>query len=286
MRMHRRHAVLSVAVLALILAGTPASAATIGSIFLTGHDPDFHATSGNTVGAQHINQSAINFIMDPGFNPFAAGGNHKFLFVESNEAPPGGHLDGSDGLTASGYTAGVDFDEVDASGLNAALNGLGTTYSAIVIGSDFGGLLTQAELSILNARSADIIKFLNSGGGLYAMAETNPPEGLATGPFFGFLPFIVTSDAKNQFENANVLTAFGASLGLTTSDINGNFSHSIFTSTGGLKVVDTDSAGDILSLAGRGTVSGGGLAPEPSSFLMMGTAMIAAAFLLRRRRSN
>ena len=35
-------------------------------IFLTGHDPDFHAfVGGNAAGAQHINQRAIDFIMDP-----------------------------------------------------------------------------------------------------------------------------------------------------------------------------------------------------------------------------
>ncbi|HXI44358.1 MAG TPA: hypothetical protein VNH83_30515 [Bryobacteraceae bacterium] len=40
----------------------------VGSIFLTGHDPDFHPIAGNTIGAQHINQDAIKFIKDPSFN--------------------------------------------------------------------------------------------------------------------------------------------------------------------------------------------------------------------------
>jgi hypothetical protein len=35
-----------------------------------------------------------------------------------------------------------------------------------------------------------------------------------------------------------VLTAAGLSLGLTNSDINGNFSHNIFTATGGMNIVD------------------------------------------------
>jgi hypothetical protein len=140
-----------------------------GSIFLTGHDPDFHATlGGNTVGAININKTAISFVTDPGFNTFKAGGVNKFLFVESSISPPGGHTVGENGIIASGYTAGVDFVHVDASTLNTALNALGTTYNAIVIASDFGGILTQAELDILNARSTDIISFLNAGGGLYA----------------------------------------------------------------------------------------------------------------------
>ena len=54
--------------------------ASAGSIFLTGHDPDFHASGINTV--------AINFVTDPTFNPFATGASKKFLFVESNIPVP------------------------------------------------------------------------------------------------------------------------------------------------------------------------------------------------------
>src|SRR5579864_8303643 len=188
-----------------------------GSIFLTGHDPDFHALlGGNALGAQHINQDAINFITDPAFNSFAAGGVHKFLFVESSIVPPAGHTDGVNGLIASGYVSGVNFDKVDATGLNTALNHLGTTYDAIVVASDFGGILTQAELNILDARSMDIINFLNAGGGLYAMAESDSGAHLTpSGGQFGFLPFIVTSTQLDQGESGFTVTPFGASLGLT-----------------------------------------------------------------------
>lgn len=38
-----------------------------GAIFLTGHDPDFHASlGGNATGAQNINKAAINYVMDSG----------------------------------------------------------------------------------------------------------------------------------------------------------------------------------------------------------------------------
>src|SRR6266508_335669 len=48
-----------------------AAAARAGSIFLTGHDPDFHGdVGGNAAGAQKINTTAIGFIQDPAFNPF------------------------------------------------------------------------------------------------------------------------------------------------------------------------------------------------------------------------
>lgn len=261
---------------------------TIGSIFLTGHDPDFHALAGgnNAPGAQGINRAAISFIMDPQFNPFVASGATKFLFVESKISPPGGHVVGEQGIVASGYTLGTNFDSVDASGLSSALGKLGTIYGGIVIASDFGGDLTQAELSILDSNSAEIINFLNQGGGLYAMAETVPPEGLATGPLFGFLPFVVSSTPLDQFESGNAITPFGASLGLTNSDINGNFSHNVFDGTFGLKIVDQDPRGEILSLAGRGTVSSGGVTatPEISTLLMLlgGLALIASVYYCSR----
>jgi hypothetical protein len=271
-------------ILTLLLACLLAGPGWAGSIFLTGHDPDFHGDlGGNSAGALHISQAAIAFIQDATFNPFVAAAP-RFLFVESNIPAPGGHHPGLDGIVDAGYTEGSDFDHVDASGLTAALNLLGTTYSAIVVASDFGGILTSLELDILNARSADIIAFLNGGGGLYAMAESNGGAGLTTGSTrFGFLPFIVSSTQFNQAETGNTVTPFGASLGLTNADVNGNFSHNIFTSTGGMNIVDTDAAGNILSLAVRSQVTPGGVVPEPST-LVFGSAGLALLLAMHWRK--
>ena len=247
-----------------VLVGALPEISDAGSIFLTGHDPDFHALlGGNSTGAQHLNQDAINFVTDASFNPYTTTA-HKFLFVESSISPPSGHTDGEAGLVASGYVAGVDFETHDASTLSTELGLLGTKYDAIVVASDFGGILTQAELNILDSNSASIINFLNSGGGLYAMAEGNSGAGLTpNGGWFGFLPFIVTSAQKNQSEVGFTVTPFGQSLGLTSNDINGNASHNIFTGTGGMSIVDQDSAGAILSLATRSQITVNGVVPLP-----------------------
>ena len=235
------------------------------SIFLTGHDPDFHAfLGGNTIGARNINAVAIDFIMDPTFNSFTEEGVDKFLFVESTSAPPGGHTRGVNGIIASGFSLGTDFEHHDASTLDAELDLLGTKYSGIVVASDFGGNLTQSELDILNARSGDIISFLNNNGGIYAMGEGNGGAGLTPlGGHFGFLPFVVSSTALDQSETGVTLTPFGLSLGLMESDVNGNFSHNIFADDFGLNIVDTDRSGNILSLAGRGMIDPDvGVVPE------------------------
>ena len=101
----------------------------------------------------------------------------------------------------------------------------------------------------MNARTDDILSFLNAGGGLFAMSESNLGAMLTpNGGHFGFLPF-VQSETKNQSGAGHVLTTFGTSLGLQLADITGDFTHGIFLDDYGFDVVDFDSSGDILSLA-------------------------------------
>jgi len=263
-----------------VLCGVGANLAFAGSVFVSGHDPDFHATGGaNTVGAQNLIDLALDFVRN--------GNNAPILFIQSNTANIGlgDHLDSELGLIASGYTAGSTPGNhyVKENATQFATENL-SLYSAIFVPSDHGGTLTGDDLQALNARSTDIIAYVNAGGGLFALAEdgfhTAATDG-STPALFGFLPFLATSAPLTEFENGNTLSPFGVSLGLTPSDINGNFSHNIFTSTGGMTPVDFDAGGEILSLATRRSIGSGGVVPEAGSTILLLSLALGANLALR-----
>src|SRR5688572_5528357 len=92
-------------------AAPPASAATPGGVFVTGHDPDFHATAGSA-GAVHIIQRAVAYVTYGKANP-------RMLLVTGVQNPGGGFLDPRVGVRAAGFT----FDVADhGSGQAGALN--------------------------------------------------------------------------------------------------------------------------------------------------------------------
>lgn len=269
-----------IGVLAL-LAAPSAWADPVGSIFITGHDPIWHSNFGaNTVGATNLATTGIEFARN--------GSTLPFLFIESTDPVPGGNAYTAPFLTTRlGYTAATDYVVMNATALNAigdfrtALN----SYSAIVVASDHGGMLSSDELAFLNSHSGDIIDYLNLGGGLYAEAESNAAGLIGATPRFGFLPFLVSSSDFGAAEVGNIVTAFGASLGLVNSDVNGNFSHNYFSSTGGMNVVDLFN-GDTsrpLTLAYRGIITPSGVIPEPSAILLFSSALGLMGIGLRRR---
>ena len=202
----------------LVFSLVVSSQALAGPIFLIGHDPDFHA-QGN-VGARNLLSTAIEFARDGNTDPF--------VFIDSKGSVPGGHLAGVNGVTASGYTLGIDFVHFNFAQLTAVFGAsIESTYSAIVVGSDFGGILRNAELSNLNDHTAEIESFINEGFGLVALSEGNNGAGLTPGgDHFGFLP--VSSGPANSPTPPHTVTAFGASLGLTNADVNSP-SHNFFT---------------------------------------------------------
>jgi len=219
-----------------------------GGIYITGHDPDYHAYAGgnNATGAQHILQRAVSWVTYGKAAP-------RMLLVTDVTNPGGDESDPRLGLTAAGFSYDVADDGSSGTALDLRTVDF-SNYDVIVVASDYGGWLSQSELDILNARSAGLISFVNNGGGLVALAECGC-RGNGTGTThdrFGFLPSIVSSAALNQGESGYTLSSTGLAMGLTTSDINGNASHNIFTSSGGLSPVDYDPSGNIISLTERG----------------------------------
>jgi hypothetical protein len=238
---------------------TLSNMAIAGPVFLTGHDPDFHAQLDG--GAANLLRTGLDFVT--GGTATLNDGN-KFLWVESRISPPAGHLVGEDGLGALGLTLGVNYDRANALELASVTF---SDYTAIAVASSFGALLTRSELDALIARKADIETFINAGGGLFAGSECYPCganllAGATAPDLFGFLPVVVTSiGASSPF----TATPYGTSLGLVDADLNSP-THNSFGLVGGLNVVDTDSLGNATTLAGDVNIDpgGGGFTPVPA----------------------
>jgi hypothetical protein len=259
-----------------------------GQVFVTGHDPDFHASLGpNAVGAQHIIQDALTFTRN--------GNTAPILVIQSDltNLALGDHTNSVTGLNDSGFSAGTTpgnhYVIVNAATFSTLTLAQVEGFSSIFIPSDHGGTLTGNDLQALDGRAADILTYLNAGGGLVAFAEDGNHQPPTSGPapaLFGFLPFLVTSTAFSELENGNTLTPAGTALGLVTNDINGNFSHNIFTATGGMTVVDRTATGAILSLDFQGQLGVGGVVPEPNGLLGIAGGILGLAwFEFRRRRT-
>jgi hypothetical protein len=265
--------------IAVVLVKLPiATLAAAGSVFVTGHDPVWHSALGTSpAGAKNLAEIGIDFARN--------GSVEKFLFIESKTLPvPSGNAHEAPFLGSTLKYAG-QYDVMNAADLAAlpdfrlALD----SYSAVVVASDHGGMLTAAELTFLNSRSADLIDYVNDGGGIAAFAESNAVGLIGSTPRFGFLPFLVTSSDFHAAETANTVTAFGASLGLLDSDVNGNVSHNFFSATGGLTPVDLfNGQADIpLTLAYRGPISNTGV-PDGGSTALLVFSSCVALFVTRR----
>lgn len=193
------------------LAGLGNASGVAGSVFISGHDTDYHSPISSSAGS-FLNKS-IKYVTKNKTNP-------RLLYVTSVSNPGGDERFGGVGLTSMGY----NYDIADAFGSGPFT--LGTTwyahppiskialdlrtidfssYDAVIIASDYGSWLRQEELDILVNRKTDIFNYINSGGGLLAFAEsggraTKPPfpsgqrldsayHGV-TNNRYGFLPFI------------------------------------------------------------------------------------------------
>jgi len=253
---------ISIAILSLFLFTLSGYA---GRLFITGHDPDFHATRGrNQTGARNILKIAINYVLN--------GSTKPVLLLQTRTTPVSDqHALADEGLIAAGIRpcpqTSPCFTKLNVTQFRTANL---ADFGAIFIPSDFGGTLTQAELNAVNDRAADIIAFINAGGGLVALAESGAGDSDITQGFYRFLPFLISAPPRTAFETGFKIQPFGIGLGLTDTDVNGNFYHNIFVDGAGLQIVDRAQDNSIVSIAFQGQIingqpvpDGGGPTPPP-----------------------
>jgi RHS repeat-associated protein len=227
-----------------------------GGIFVSGHDSDGHA------GGEHdgvliaraavIIQRAIGYVSYDRPNP-------RILLVTDLRNPGADNGDPRQGLHNSGFHT---FDVADyGSGQEGALDVHVVNfnnYDVVFVASSYGGWLRQDELDILNTRRAELINFVNNGGGLVALAESggrlaptsNYPG--VTYDQFRFLPLYVSSVQLQEDEHGSKLTREGAAAGLTLESISANSTENYFTTTAGMDIFDLSAADHITTLGLRG----------------------------------
>ena len=226
-----------------------------GGVFVTGHDPDFHAfRGGNHQGAINMLQKAVAYVTFGHDEP-------SLLLVTGLRDAGEAYSDPRRGMDAAGFSYDVaDYGSGSPGLLDFHTVGF-SSYDVVVVASDHGGWLRQEELDILNQRGDEVRQYVNAGGGLVVLSQGGDNR-LTTCCELQFLPFLVTSTELGQGEVGFTVTPAGAAMGLSDSDVNGNASHLHFTSSGGMDVIDVDASGRILSLATRGNFIGdNGVAP-------------------------
>lgn len=251
--------------------------AEAGPIFLTGHDPDFHAQDSS--GARNLLRAGLNYVTGGTYNDNV----HKFLWVESRLPLTSGYRFGELGLNALGLVLGVNYDRVNAAEL-ATVNL--SNYTAIAVASAYGGNLRRAELDALIARKDDVKNFVNGGRGLLALSEGSQSGFSGSNPpYFGFLPITISTIPDSPPFSVTPAGA-AAPFGLVDGDVN-DPTHNSFGLLAGLTPLDRDRSSNATTLAGNVRIGDNGFLaiPEPASLVLFAAAG-ASGLLLRRRRDT
>ena len=272
--MYRKLAVVMALAVSLMAGGT----ASAGRIFLSGHDPDFHAITQQSGGNELA--LALNYVTNGGYTGTA----QRFLWIESYTHYYPGHRTGYAGLQTLGLTAanvewldGTDFAAVDLS-----------QFSAIVVASSFGGMAGDAEIQALIARKAELATFVNRGGGLAAFSECgfgfydcDTQTILPTTPLYGFLPGVTSVTTRPGY----AVTQAGLDFGLNPFDVNDCCTHNSLRPVRHLTALDYDANGNPTTLIGDIRINGDVISvPEPSVWALMILGFGSAGAMLRRRR--
>ena len=261
------------------------TSAFAGNIILTGHDNDFHQST----GARAQTTAMMNFARAGSTNP----GLKVLAFDQGSE------------LTSLLTLLGIAFDNVDLDAPGPAGNIFNpATYSAMVVAShqSCGGCdNTVATSNYLLAHQTDINAFFNAGGGIVSFTSGSEPT------YYNWLPQVAAafgSPGSTGFYQ----TPAGATLGVPA--VNGDATHNFFREPG---TFGTSSLWQVLERNTVGTtdtaddpaetiaLSGGAIicppegciivvppptgAPEPSSLVLLGTSLIGLSLAAWRKRS-
>lgn len=198
-------------------------------------------------------------------------------------------LAGAGGWTYETVDGATDIGTFFA-GTNATVNLADAGILMFDSGSNVGGGITSAELTVVNANATAIDNFLGAGGGLHSMAQAGTGQ-------YGWLSTLLPGLTFTGFgSNGLTLTVAGSAAfpGLTNGDLSAGPFHGWWTGgTGGLTTLFVDN--DIGTTYGGfavGIGSSGGSVTAPSavplpSAAWAGLGMLALLGLRRRlQRQN
>ena len=265
---------------AVLLAAGLTSGAHAGSIFLTGHDVDFH-------GGQNGFDTVILDYLRGGGTPIAAS-SYRVGMIRSAEI--GG---GVGGVLAGSWAGGVTF--ADPSTFTAATFAtfLGTIDVLVVAShTSCGGCdLSTADSNALNAFAPQIASFFNAGGDIWG----NTGATLST--YYNFLPSsAAASGSAISGSSGFTCTAAGVAIGINcsaggTSHINGHQTHNRFSAFDSDFTVFEIRGDEVVSIGIRDAVitdggidpgPGPGGVPEPGSLALVGLGALGLAWSRRR----
>lgn len=259
----RERGLLFVSIAALAAALALPSAAMAGRLVVTGHDADFHCSGGSQC---HYVQIAVSYVRAGAPDPTKPvlvldKGSNAMDKALDNAFPPAGS---------------VPRTVVDPTSPAFASTAITTAnFSAILVasdstcgGCDLNSSSSTADSDAINARKADIEKFFNAGGGIFAAAGASHADGDAgngADVYYNFVPIPVGGVAVAP---PFTLTDVGKALGFedstngigTNDDINCCPTHNSFNlpaSGSALRVAERDSKDLAETLVADGTISGG-----------------------------
>ena len=190
------------ALLASVLVGAslPAQA---GSLFLTGHDIDYHNN------ADGYDTTILSYL---------TGKTDLSAVTVSYLYGTGGKLNApSKGVVAS-YNVATMTDAQWAQALTAQILEIGSEVSC------GGCTIYPADITKIAARKSQIVDFFNAGGGIWGNTSAN-----VAGYYDAFLPpSFLTSTAPVSGSTGFYATAAGAAVGITDVMVNGDQTHNSF----------------------------------------------------------